>query len=432
MKVSWSKLMVFGLMFGCLGIGSAFGAGFQLYNEGSAEAVGLAGAISARRDMISNAWYNPASVTDFKESRLMLGVTAVNLRSDYCTNVGAGGDTDATLENKWSAIPNFYYIHPMCESLALSLSFNMPYGLATSWDWQNNTIGPQVSEMISLKPFYLSPSVSYAVTDKLSVAAGINIVYATAMLRKFVAYPAPITAFSRDMKLEADSWGYGYMLGGNYKMNEEWTVAAKYQSPVYLKLMGEANYLPNDPGAFVGPNKGVEADLTLPQTVTLGIANKSIEKWTFGADVLWTNWSQYDKLAFTFEDTPAPGAASGTLGAQKNWNDVFSYRLSAEYELTEAWKLRFGYEYDDSPVPDATRSPDMPDSDRNVLAIGLTYDRANWGVDLAYSIAFFETSDANPKSPDLNIPGGASSDQLNGDYRNTMAHLVSAAYRYKF
>lgn len=432
MKMSCSKLMVVGLMLGSLVGGSAFGAGFQLYNEGSAEAVGLAGAISARRDMVSNAWYNPASVTDFKESRLMLGVTAVNLRGDYCSNVGGptavGGDYDATLENKWNAVPSFFYIHPTSERLTLSLAFNMPYGLATSWDWQNNAIGPRVSEMISLKPLFFSPAISYAVNEKLSVAAGLNIVYASAMLRQYL--PAPL---SRDMKLEADAWGYGYMFGGNYKMNEEWTVAVKYQSPVVLKLMGEANYLPSDPFT-VGANKGAETAITLPQTVTLGIANKSIEKWTFGADVLWTNWSQYDKLAFTFEDSPtALGAAPAMLGSQKKWNDVFSYRMSAEYEMSEAWKLRFGYEYDDSPVPDTTRSPDMPDSDRHVFALGLAYDRERWGVDFSYSIAMFEASDANAKGTDLKIPAGAAqADKLNGDYRNILAHLVAVAYRYKF
>ena len=46
----------------CLVSGSVFGAGFQLYTEGSAEALGQAGAISGRDDLISLAWYNPSAL----------------------------------------------------------------------------------------------------------------------------------------------------------------------------------------------------------------------------------------------------------------------------------------------------------------------------------------------------------------------------------
>jgi len=217
------------------------------------------------------------------------------------------------------------------------------------------------------------------------------------------------------MELQADAWGYAYSLAANYRFLEDWTVGIKYQSQVKLNLAGDATYTHSPVGS--NSDNGVEADLTLPATVTLGVATTAVPDWTFGFDVVWTDWSTYDELRVGF-DQPPPGPYDPLLGV-KNWRDVFSYRFGAEYRLKEAWKLRFGYVFDQSPARAKYRSPELPDSDRHMFSTGIGYETERWGADLSYCYLLLTNCDSQ-LGP------------LQGSYKDGYAHLIAASVYYKF
>jgi long-chain fatty acid transport protein len=396
---------------GFLGTSGAYGAGFQLYTEGSAEALGMGAAISARRDMISNAWYNPASLTDFKTPQLMIGNTIVNLNISYEED-----GYDADLENRWRNVPHFYYVHPLSDGLVASLSLNVPYGLAT--EWQSNWHGNDLAIDTTVEAIYLTPALSYRVNDKLSLAAGFNLVRATAEIRKNLG--------PTEVELTAEDLGWGYMFAANYKFNDAWNMALKFQSRVDMTLMGEARYTNNPPIAFLGgatvfDSDDAEGDLCLPATITLGVSNRSFDKWVLGLDVIWTEWSTYDKLGFRFDDKPGT-IGPGETSTSKDWGDVYCVRLGAEYQLNERWKLRGGYVFDQSPAKKETIGPEMPDGDRNMFLVGCGYDQEKWGIDLAYGFLFAKTAEVGDAGANLDDEG---------EY-NTHVHFLSASYRYKF
>jgi long-chain fatty acid transport protein len=401
---------------GFLGMSGAYGAGFQLYTEGSAEALGMGAAISARRDMVSNAWYNPASLTDFKAPQLMIGNTIVNLNISYDED---GYDED--LENRWRNVPHFYYVHPLSDGLVASLSLNVPYGLAT--EWQSGWNGSTLAIDTTVEAIYLTPALSYRVSDKLSLAAGFNLVRASAEIRKSLG--------PTEIELTADDLSWGYMFAANYKFNDAWNMALKFQSRVDLTLMGEAHYTNNMsgvlPGGDVFANGDAEGDLRLPATITLGISNRSFDKWVLGLDVIWTEWSTYDKLGFSFDDKPGDMqvGVAGESVAPKDWGDVYCARLGAEYQLNERWKLRGGYVFDQSPAKKETVGPEMPDGDRNMILVGCGYDQEKWGLDLAYGFLFAKKADAGALGDPVKVLDES------GEY-NTYVHFLSASFRYKF
>ncbi len=400
----------------CLGVcfvtalltGAAWGAGFQLYTEGSAEALGQAGAISARRDVLSNAWYNPASMTGFARPQFMLGDTTVRLKINYSD---ATGDWD--LERHWRQIPHLYYVQPLNEDTAATLAFNVPYGLAT--DWPDDWPGSGVALDTRIEALYLTPAFAWKATDQLSLALGVNLVRATAYIRQRV-----LAAPTVDLELSGEDYGFGYLAAANYQVNEDWGVALKFQSKVDLTLRGDVSFTQQIPGVF--QNGDGEADIRLPATITLGVTNRSIEKWTFGFDVVWTKWDSYDELGVRFERLPGAPNASGTVITPKDWNNVFSYRFGAEYQYDENWRLRCGYVFDESPVDGDTRAPEMPGSDRHMLMVGCSYDTDAWGVDFGYSYLIARGTDTGNAVP---IAGQT------GDYR-TRTHLASVSFRYKF
>lgn len=402
-----------------LGAGSAFGAGFQLYTEGSAEAVGQGAAISARRDMVSNAWYNPASITDFKEARLMLGGTMVQINSKYNDKTNAAFDGE--LKDHWNAIPHMFYIQPLPEKTKTSffLSVTSPFGLMTDWDWGYDPLnpGPVYSRKMAFESVYAIPGLSYKVTDKLSIAAGVGPVYAK------VRYTSNLMRNNgTNVELNGDDMSYAYILGLNYQLAETWNVALKYQSPVNLTLTGDATY--NQAWALAKSNQ-IKGDVTLPQNIVLGVSTTAVPRWTLSFDVVYTDWSEYDRFDVLFFDNPgAFGTAPGHVSSTKNWRDVFSYRLGGEYKINDQWKWRCGYVYDDSPARDEYRGPELPDSDRHMFATGVGYDRQSWGIDAAYCFLYMKQSDSNLQS--------ATKGNLVGRYEDGYAHLVSGSVWYKF
>lgn len=426
------QLLAFAVVAGAAA-GSALGAGFQLYNEGSAEALALGGAVSARRDLISNAWYNPASLTEFKAPRLMLGGVAVQMRTEYEDSTGYG-DVDGSLEPHWQFIPHAFYVHPLCDcaSTTFFLSVTTPFGLATQWDWNNSVWGPMFVKEISLRTTYITGGAAFAINDHLSVAGGLNLVNANVQYQAKILNLIP-PHVNPDLEMGADAWGWGYVLAANVRINEDWTAGIRFQSPVKLNFKGDVSYEPFKP--FVGQyDDDVEADVTLPATVNLGIATTAVERWTFSADVVWTDWSQYDEFRVEFDSPPSstPGFAKSydPLLSTKNWKDAFGYRVGAEYMLSEAWKLRFGYVYDQSPVPDEYRAPELPCSDRHMFSTGVGYDRGNWGIDLAYCYLLLEPAESKQN---IDLSGlGLGKTGLRGNYENGDAHLLGASFWVKF
>lgn len=112
-------------------VGSTLGAGFQLYTEGSAEALGQAGAISGRDDLTSLAWYNPSALAGTQDTSVMAGSTFVQLRTDFASANGASNN--ASMSDEWRQVPHFYYVHPISDELTAMLSINAPYGLISEW-----------------------------------------------------------------------------------------------------------------------------------------------------------------------------------------------------------------------------------------------------------------------------------------------------------
>ena len=405
------------LVAGCCLSSAVFGAGFQLYNEGSAEALGLGAAVTARRDLLSNTWYNPAALAGSEKAGLSLGLTVVAPTYTYDAG-GPGGDQE--LESAIHKVPHLNYVHPLSERWTAMLAVTVPYGLGTEWDkaylrslYTTRTdfltrpvMG--IPQEINLMAPHITPSIGYRVTDQWSVAAGVSLVYADFYLQN-ILHPGAAAALGTDeMEFEGDGMGLGYTLSTHYQFNPEWAVGLSFRSHVDLTLEGE-----NDTRAMGRPD--IEGDLRLPPSLALGVANTSFERWTLTADVVWTGWSSYDKLLIMNDDNNTV-----MLNSEKDWDNVYSYRLGAEYQLSEAWVLRGGYVYDESPVPERTRGLELPCNDRHMFSAGVGYTSGTWGVDVSYCFLLLDDGDA-----------GESLGYI-GDFSDANAHLFGFSFRKTF
>lgn len=337
-----------------------YGSGYQLYSEGSAAALGLGGAVTARTNLTSLAWYNPAALAGTDQSSVMAGGILVSLEIDY-----SGVEGRARINDDWAPVPHFYYVRPVGSNVTASLSINTPYGLATEWpdDW----VGNYLSTFAEIRTIYVTPSLAWRFGERLAVSAGFNVV------------SSEVTLENSSWVLEGDAVAFGYTFAGHLQLSEGWALGAHYQSRVDVGFEGHSNQV-----------SYLEVDLRIPSFINVGVANTSFDNLALSVDMIWTEWHVFDALQLEFFNAPQ--------ALPKDWSDTWSIRAGAEYALNEEWLLRAGYTWDNSPVPNWTRTPELPGADRHMYTVGFGWERDGLGLDFAYAYLIADDSSPAPFS----------------------------------
>jgi long-chain fatty acid transport protein len=136
------------------------------------------------------------------------------------------------------------------------------------------------------------------------------------------------------------------------------------------------------------------------------------------ADVEWLQFSNFKNLSLESATAQSLGVPSRV---PQNWKDTFTVVIGADWRFATDWVLRGGYQYYQSPVPDSTFSPTVPDANQNVFTIGLGFNRAAHSFEGAYGLDFYDRREIqNNQNP-----------AFNGKY-SIHVHLISVSYRYAF
>jgi long-chain fatty acid transport protein len=105
----------------------------------------------------------------------------------------------------------------------------------------------------------------------------------------------------------------------------------------------------------------------------------------------------------------------------QKWEDTWTYGLGAEWDVRSDVTVRAGYIYLESPVPEETLSPTLPDADRHVVSVGVGLHRNGHCLDVAYGYSIIGDREVSPEAN----PAYA------GTYE-TSSHLMSVSYGYSF
>lgn len=407
----------------------ASAAGFKIAEQG-AKAMGMGNAFAAQADDPSALAFNPAGIAFQKGNQFQIGTTTIIVpQTEFNGTTKLSGTTEVSEKaNRDIFIAPTVYATASLESIPLSfgLGINSFNPLAKRWD-ASSEFRDAIQE-ISVKPINFQPTVAYRFDDlNLAVAAGLDITYAQVSLQKmaYTQLPAALGgAYAELGSLGADATGvgYGYNFGLQWKPLKNLSFGAAYRSEIKLDLEGDANYLAT---TATGQNPALglarklktaaSTDITLPDELTLGVAWKPIEKVTLEFDATRTGWSSYNKLELKFG--PAMAVFNNKPDA-KNWEDVWAYRFGVQYAATKNLDLRAGYAYDNSPTPDSTLSPELPDADRHNFSIGTGLHNEYGSLDLAYMwVHWLDRTVANAKE--------------SGTFKSD-AHIFAAAVTYRF
>jgi long-chain fatty acid transport protein len=403
--------------------GSVGAAGYSIYEQGTA-AMGQASAFTARADDPSAIFFNPAGIAG-QEAAIHLGATLILPSSEFDgDNPYPGISTHEKMKTGVFYPPHVFIVYPT-NSVTLGLGLYAPFGLGT--EWKDDFSGRAVSKFAEIQTIYLNPVVAKKF-GPVSVGVGVEVVYSTVALKRTVMMPVVygddvVWTDAAELDLEGDNGfsDYGFNAGVQYSPMEMLTVGARYQSKVETNHTGDATFHVIEPvaAAFVPPEPAsVEAMIPMPAIWSVGVAVRPTDKLTVEANLVSMQWSAFDSLKMTFTEV---ANAHLSESIPELYDDAFSYRIGAEYEMTPNFALRCGYIFDETPQPTQSVSPLLPGADRNSYQIGCGYTMDNMTIDFAYMYLDFMD-----RSTERSSFAG-----YDGLYTST-AHLIGLTLGYSF
>jgi long-chain fatty acid transport protein len=361
-------------------------------------------------------YWNPAAATRLRGLSVYGGVTGIQVKGSFTQDVsGRKHEGDVPVE-----FPPFLGVNwkgsgtGAAGRLALGVAAYVPYGLTSQW--RDDFPGRFAAQKASLQTIYVQPNVAYElVPGKFSVGAGAIIGHSSIELRQALdfseqAAPAPApagttfatlgfapgTEFGRAV-LKGDGMAYGYHVGAHLQATPTFAIGVRYLSKLTFDyedadatftvsplaasyVLPGGNALGAQPGTtlaqLVAPNFAAggplapgqrpSTSLAHPAQFQLGIGYTGWAGTTLSADYALVQWSAFKELDLNFGPT---SPLTSTL--YEDYENSSSVRLGAEHKYPSGLAARAGFGYVQTPAPDVTVTPLLPDMDRYDFGVGV-------------------------------------------------------------
>jgi long-chain fatty acid transport protein len=359
--------------------------------------------------------HNPANLTDLSEAQLAYEQGLVYAKTDYTAMDGQTTET----EDPWKFLPAAFANLPLGERWAAGLGVTLPYGLSTEWD-PNGYFRYQAPHFAQLITVNINPSLAWKITDNLSIGAGLDVMWSQLTLKQYYPWGLAIP-LAPDAQLQAEGTGTG--VSGNVGITWEFAkgqrLAATCRAPMNIDYDGsfDISYVPPPLAGLVPTSSSFASEAKFPTIVSAGYGIQVSERVRLEIDGEWLQFSRFQSLPFTV-GAQLPGIPTSV---PENWRNTFTIGAGGDWALSQHWTLRFGYQYFQTPVPDSTFSPTIPDANQNVFTVGIAWQSGHHQLAASYGGILYADreirDDVNPA--------------YNGDYDITV-HLISASYHFTF
>ena len=442
---------------GTLAAGQAGATGFQL-REQSVKNLGKSNAGSIVGKDASNVSLNPAAMTNLDKNTFQADITVIDLTADFTgggkilspaspLNLagGNGGDPgDPTV------VPNMAAVFPMkgaLEGMTVGVSIGAPFGLKT--EYENGWVGRYRALTSDVKVVDLTLSAAFKATDGVSVGFGLIYERADVTLSKAVdfgtaicagaapggaacfnpAFPIKPQQHDGEFVVSGDSTSIGYVVGAQIAPNEKLAIGFSHRSEIKHDLEGTLDFtVPGAAATALGPVRMAAfadgdggARLVTPSITTLSISYGFTDQFRVMADYQATGWS-------SLQDVTIKRSNGTVVGSEDfSWKDTDFFSVGVEYDLSEAFTLRAGVGKDESPTNDVTRTPRLPDDDRMLYSLGMSWAMSDHlTIDAAYQRITIEDPVINLG---VHLPSDLST--LQGTYSGS-ANLFGVSMQYRF
>jgi len=411
-----------------------FASGYRV-PEQSVNSTALSSAYVANANDVDAAYYNPANMSWFADGMsAMGGLMYINLPAiNYDDNRSPALNGESEVEN--FLIPHFFMVSPRYHNFRFGFALTFPAGLAKRWE---NPFPKTFSQEFSMTVAEANPSLSYKISDRLSIGLGIRLLYSKATVKSngvVTAIPAgalggglpsstEYTRITRD--LDGDATEFGYNLALAFKPIQGLSLAATYRSEVNLDMDGNgtlsaSNSFPNNLIAGKTYQGSGSVSIPVPAVLALAVAY-SFDKATLEFAYDRTYWSTYKDIDFNYPVNlghPVLTAAFDNPVA-KDWEDVDAFRLGLTYLWNTNLTIMAGCGIDGNPIPDSTLSFDLPDSNAWFASFGGKY---KYSEQFSFAAAYLY-SHKKDRAVINNV--------LNGKFSGGGSHLIVISAVYNF
>lgn len=408
---------------------SANAEGYQV-NTLSARQNGMGHTGTALKLGAESMIFNPAGLA-FEEHAIDFQGSVTGIFAHGTAKIG---DAEYKTNNGPSTPMAFNLGFKVYDNFAAGVSFYTPYGSGIKWG--DNWPGAVLNQSVDLKAFTIQPTLAWEIIPGLSVGAGAMITWGNVDLNKGLVSDTSLNGLLASMGnpyrfedtpasvnlVGKAATTVGINVGMMWDINSKFTVGASYRSKMMLKVKsGDASLrYANEVARTLLQEKlnvlneaNFAAEMPAPAVLNFGVAYHPIEKLQIAADAQLTFWNVYKKLEIDFlSETLKPY----NQNLAKNYSNSWTFRLGAEYSLTERFDIRAGMMIDTTPVNDMHYNPETPGMTKIEPSIGFSFSPIkNFAIDasLLY-VAGLGKDNASCTYPDF-LTGSAA--KFTADYK---------------
>lgn len=340
--------------------------GFQLFNQGLEQA-SMGGTGVAYPYNAASMFYNPALLSRMNNFQINGNLMFSNPNMRYVSDIGPTQVNNI----KSMHLPYSVYIGGKVRpesNWGFGLGIFTPF--SHNVDWGTQWTGRYVAQSYSLNTTYIQPTISYKISDVVSIGAGID--YAMGHLQLSRSLPVQSSTQEGSMNLDARGNGLGFNLGINVVPTDHLSIGLSFRSGVDLTFKnGMATFV--TPNSLVNnfPNSNFSTEMNLPHVITLGIAGKITPKFILTGEVAYSTWSRFQYTNYNFEIN-TPQVEDETWA--RHYDNSLSLRLGTCYYVNEDLSLLAGAFYEQTPSDKMYTSADLFDGNKYGFSLGIQYE----------------------------------------------------------
>jgi long-chain fatty acid transport protein len=273
---------------------------------------------------------------------------------------------------------------------------------------------------VELQTFNFNPSVAFRLNECVDVGLGIDVMHSELSLRRYLPLSA-ITGIpglpDGDLRIGGSGTGASANAGVTWEFVPRHRFAMTIRAPMDIEYDGDLKTRGVPGGEVIAP---FESKIRFPTIIGFGYGVELSEALRIEANLEWLEFSRFDSLPI---GVPADVRALLQLPAEvrEDWEDTITVGIGGTWDIGDGWWVRASYQYFETPVPEQTYSPEIPDASQHAIAAGIGYRKGRHRFEAAYSRVFYEDREITQNQNPAYL----------GRYE-VEVHLISAAYGFSF
>jgi len=405
-----------------IGFSMAHGAGFYISEVGTPGSLGTAGVANPTNTRgADSAWTNPAAMTYLQQNEILAGTQLVLPKVEFGSSFvspGTGGGDGGNAGNS-VVIPSFFYVNKLSERLRFG--FSVAGTMGGGVDYGDNFVGRYSTIKAELGAVGISPSLGYKVNDRLSVGAGVAIIY-TRFDQDIAINQSLVNAADATLKIEkATDWGYQPFLGMTFQLSDRAMLGVVYRAEMDVELDGDVKVknwqLPGSPSA-----DSIDIDWDNPQWLEAGLQYQLDDRNTMFLNAGWQEWSEFSKNTLAFSG----GALNPAATLERNFDDTWHAGIAFAH-VDGDHGTSIGFSYDSSPVDDKDRTLDLPFDE--IYKVSMSYFwKGSKQLDFALGGTLYMIGDSKINQTST----GPNGTQVIGEFDTNNILFLGGTVRYRF